>query len=181
MARPPRGFGEVVGAASGRASWSPGGFADYLEEGLSGRGGALSLSCGVERPLPAGGAVSSGPAETRAPRGGGRGPPRPCRRSAGVGGSGATTAPVSVGEAVSPAFRWAGSRFSRPPGHDPPGPCGGVSVCGCGVSPDLRYCLLPGPADVQPFWVLNVSSHLAFDGGRGGLRVHPYCLFFFKH
>lgn len=37
-----------------------------------------------------------------------------------------------------------------------------------GVSRDPQV-LLPGPADVQPFWVLNVScaSQLLFDRGRG--------------
>lgn len=46
-----------------------------------------------------------------------------------------------------------------------------------GVSRDPQV-LLPGPADVQPFWVLNVScaSQLLFDRGRGegDLRIQPY-------
>lgn len=41
------------------------------------------------------------------------------------------------------------------------------------VSPDPQVLLLPGPADVQPFWVLNVScaSQLLFDPGKAGERV----------
>lgn len=50
-----------------------------------------------------------------------------------------------------------------------------------GVSPDPQVLLLPGPADVQPFWVLNVSyaSHLVLDWG-AGRSAHPTVLFFLK-
>lgn len=188
VALSPRGSREeVFGAGSGRAPGSLGGFADGLGKGVL----WLSLRSGLPPPFLCvcshlfpiyGGAIvpCSHWGEKRCPPRRGRIFPTPAlervSRNRGRGGEGRGTTTVSFSgfEAVTLGLPVEDriSDLTEVPRPRSPWPLrmGSLSLDGR-VSPDPQV-LLPGPADVQPFWVLNVSaSQLLFDPGKAGERV----------